>query len=160
MGPLLFLLYINDIGDIINKNVSHLLYADDVKLYTTVETTLDYEQLQTALNRIHQWSITWQLKISVSKCLYMEINGKPTRKIPNNYKINDLILPKCQFVKDLGVTVDPTLKFDKHISEIVGKAKKTSGLIFKCFTSKDTGTLLRHIQRRYGTLQAFNIWTW
>ena len=73
IGPLLFLIYIDDITECIQQPVSVKLYADDVKLYTSVRSVSDYSTLQSCLQRISEWSVTWQLPMSVSKCSSLNI---------------------------------------------------------------------------------------
>ena len=65
MGPLLFLLYINDIIDIIAPSVTVKMYADDVKLYMGVNDDAGKTDMQQTLDRIYCWSTMWQLPISI-----------------------------------------------------------------------------------------------
>ena len=64
LGPLLFLLYINDVTDIFSSTCASKLYADDIKLYSVLDNPLDYSDLQSNLNELQQWSDRWQLNIS------------------------------------------------------------------------------------------------
>ena len=54
LGPLLLLLYINDIVDIFSKSIISKLYADDLKFYTTLQTDDDYDELQRGLTEIEK----------------------------------------------------------------------------------------------------------
>jgi len=60
IGPLLFILYVNDIADLFDNGYLCKLYADDLKLYTSVSTVVDLENVQSSLNRLVEWSHTWQ----------------------------------------------------------------------------------------------------
>jgi len=55
LGPVLLILFIDDIGVICSGFVIHKLFADDMKLYSTFETNLDRRSLQSALDRLHLW---------------------------------------------------------------------------------------------------------
>ena len=55
----------------------------------------------------------------------------------NNYSVNNVPLSQVDKVRDLGIIVDSSLKFDKHVSLIVHKAMNRSRLILKCFQSRD-----------------------
>jgi len=63
LGPVLFLLFINDLPDIFGDTVVSKLYADDVKLYSNVTMMSPYSasHLQDQLNKLTKWAIEWQL---------------------------------------------------------------------------------------------------
>jgi len=62
IGPLLFVLFINDITNLfITNNCACKLYADDLKLYTVLQTDMDCAILHEKLNAIYDWSRQWQL---------------------------------------------------------------------------------------------------
>ena len=113
LSPLLFLLYINDITDIIAPTVAIKMYADDVKLYTEINSDKNRTELQQTLDRIHRWSITWQLPIglSLAKCCVMNIN-KTSEETETTFKLGDTVLPHSNEVRDLGVIVDYHLTFN------------------------------------------------
>ena len=76
ISPLLFLLFINDVGDLLCcDRCTCKLYADDVKLYTTLGVNDDIAHIQNSLNVLYTWSNTWQLNISTSKCATMQIHA-------------------------------------------------------------------------------------
>ena len=66
LGPLMFLIYINDIGENITSTLR--LFADDSLLYCTVEIPQDCQSLQDDLDKLTQWSCKWQMKFNISKC--------------------------------------------------------------------------------------------
>ena len=66
LGPLMFLLYINDITKDINSPLR--LFADDCLLYRVINSAEDANMLQEDLNRLSEWENTWQLRLNVSKC--------------------------------------------------------------------------------------------
>ena len=66
LGPLLFLIYINDLPDVID--CLNALFADDTKVYSPVQTIDDARALQNNLNNLDEWSDKWQLSFNVSKC--------------------------------------------------------------------------------------------
>jgi len=139
LGPILFILFINDIGCICNGcTVSHKLFADDLKLYSTINTNCDHVQFQAVLNNLQQWCIDWQLNINPSKCNIIHFghnNNKYT------YFLNGSPLNAPETVTDLGVDVDPLLKFDHHINKIIKKAYSRIGILFKGFASREVQLL-------------------
>jgi len=70
LGPLLFVIYINDIVTLFNGQCTCKLYADDMKLFTVVHA-IDFQQ---CLDILAKWSDTWQLNISYKKCAIMNIS--------------------------------------------------------------------------------------
>lgn len=70
LGPLLFLIFINDIPDQFN-NCKCLMYADDIKLYVRIKSTLDCINLQRDLKRLFEWCEVNDLHLNVSKCQCM-----------------------------------------------------------------------------------------
>lgn len=75
LGPLLFLIYINDLKTI-NPNILTPKFADDVKLYTIIKNDADYQSLSSALLELELWSETWGLPISGPKCKSFHIGKK------------------------------------------------------------------------------------
>ena len=137
MGPFLFLLFINDLPDVFNDTIVSKLFADDLKVYDTVKVASDNDKLQVALNRIIEWSNSWQLSLSVSKCgsLLIVGNTKPTEN--KNLFIGENKLNDHKTSKDLGVLIDSRLCFSEHIDSVVAKANQRIFLLFKAFRNRD-----------------------
>jgi len=65
LGPVLFILYVNEIMDCVCPGVTVKLFADDAKLYSAFDDTITPEYLQTCLTRTAEWSNHWQLTLSI-----------------------------------------------------------------------------------------------
>ena len=128
-GPILFLLYINDLPDHLT-DVNTALFADDVKLYST-----DPALIHASLREIEAWCKTWQLKLTANKCTTIRI---ASRRIlpPIPFMLNGLILNSVESQRDLGVIISHKLDFAEHYSAIIAKANDAAYLILKCFESK------------------------
>ena len=143
LGPLLFVIFINDVTNGFNNSRCKCkLYADDLKLYTVIEieTDADYATLQGKLDELYAWSDTWQLTISFKKCNVMFI-GSHRSNI--DFYLSSNLLPTVEDTRDLGVIIDSDLTFTKHINSIVSRAYTRANLIHKCFLSRDVNNLIR-----------------
>jgi len=68
LGPLTFLIFINDICDIAIGSVFTKLFANDLKIYTEVNTNCSSSDLQAGLSRLQVWTAKWHTNIAVDKC--------------------------------------------------------------------------------------------
>ena len=109
-----------------------------------VTSTCDND-LSVAINRLCEWSDTWQLSIAAHKCFTCSICSHRSVTVSQRqvYKIKNTIFPSVDSVKDLGIMVDHHLKFDIHISLAVRKPMFRSRLILKCFSSRNKDILLK-----------------
>ena len=139
LGPLLFNLFINDIADFIDPSNTAKLFADDLKLYSSL-SNISSLNLQTQLNIIQQWSNTWQLRISYTKCHILTLGQHQNFQI---HHLDNNILSRVDSMNDLGITIDTKLKFNKHINNIVTKANQRKSLILRCFLSRNCHNLVR-----------------
>jgi len=113
------------------------LYADDLKLYSILETDVDISYLQDKLTNAYDWSDKWQLGISFSKCNVMYVGRTSCNA---NLSLNVNMLPVLDRVKDLRVIIDSHLTFTYHIDETVARAFTHANLIYICFVSSYTAS--------------------
>ena len=71
LGPLLFLLFINDVMDLFDGTVNVKLYADDVKIYFEIINNASVDCLQKGINDLSTWAEKWQLRFSIDKCFHL-----------------------------------------------------------------------------------------
>ena len=130
LGPVLFILFINDISSICSGDVNHQLFADDLKLYTNVLSNLDVFSLQNTLNNLQNWCSVWQLEVNISKCYVLHL-GKDN--FHYSYTYSGINIPTSDVVVDLGIITQDTFKFDLHINSIISKAFSRVGVLFRGF---------------------------
>ena len=111
LGPLLFLIYINDLPDGIMSNI--YMYADDIKLYREIKSPEDHQILQNDLTKLCIWSKKWLLKIHPKKCSCLSIGKK---KSLCEYVLSSHVIEQVDSMKDIGVTIDSNLTFNEHIN--------------------------------------------
>ena len=132
LGPLLFIVFINDLPDVLLSACK--VFADDTKVYNSQE---NHDILQNDLLSLIKWQDAWQLKFNISKCSVLHI-GKKNNK--NKYYMNDSpdsLLKETTAEKDVGVTFTADMVFDQHISNVIKKAGQMTGLIRRSFTYLD-----------------------
>ena len=104
IGPLLFLVFINDIADDISTDTSIPLYADDAKCYRKLLDPADQAILQSDLNTIVDWSELWRMSYNASKCKHLSLTKKQ-KPLETTYFLGGNILSKSACEKDLGPVV-------------------------------------------------------
>ncbi len=119
LGPTLFVIFINDLPDVVKSTVQ--IFAEDTKIYRTINDIADEIVLQEELNKLHQWSVKWQLKVNVKKCKVMHLGSKNTKA---QYMMDVTTLESVKEEKHLVVLIDEELKFHKHVSASISKANQ------------------------------------
>jgi len=139
IGPVLFLIYINDIVNYV-KTASLKLYADDAKIYISCPRNEQNVKLKEDLKQIMSWADNVQLRIAVNKCFVLQI-GYGNAK--TQYEVQDFPVPSVKCMRDLGVIVSDDLKFSAHCKMIAQKAFIRAALIFKVFRCRDRNFLVK-----------------
>ena len=132
LGPLCFLVYVNDIVEIVSSSIK--LYADDAKVYGHVDSQQQRQVIQNDLIAIEEWSKKWQLPLNIKKCSVIHLGSKNPEY---QYQLEGRTVQKTESEKDLGVIIDSEIKFHKHNASVVKKANRVLGLIKKGFDFKD-----------------------
>ena len=128
LGPLLFLLFINDLCCQINCN--KLLFADDLKIFNSINSEDDYDSLQADINKLQDWCVLNKLHLNISKCKVLSFTNRRTSFV-YDYSINGVILSRCTDTKDLGIIFDYQLSFKKHINSRTSEAMRMLGFIMR-----------------------------
>ena len=96
------------------------------------------EQVQYSVNKAVTWTNVWEMLFNFKKCKHLYIGFKTD---PATYTMNTghetIEIEKVSSEKDLGVIIDQSLNFSKHINEKVNKANRNLGIIFRTFTYMD-----------------------
>lgn len=129
MGPLLFCLFINDIGSCFCHS-DYSLFADDLKVYKSIESLEDCAKLQEDLSRFFDYCKSHRLSLNINKCSQITFSRK-VYNIVYNYDIGGSSLNVVNQVKDLGIILDTKLSFDAHIELIVQKSMRNLGFILR-----------------------------
>ena len=128
LGPLLFIIYINDISDAVLYSKT-LLFADDTKCFRLIKSFSDQQLLQQDLNSLSNWSTKSNLSFKPSKTVHVSYNSK----ISTSYSINDSMINLKSHHKDLGIVVSDDLQWHLHHNHILDKSYKILGMIRRAF---------------------------
>ena len=119
LGPLLFLLPINDLPQNVNSKVR--LFADDCLLYHEIHNEQDQLTLQNDLTSLERWGHKWGMRFNVTKCNIMRISQSRT-PLTKSYTISGHILHEVSNAKYLGVNITSDLSWSNHVNATAKKA--------------------------------------
>ena len=147
LGPLFFLLYINDIANC-SSLLNFYLFADDTTIFfahkdiNTVEQTINKE-----LVHVSNWLVANKLSLNVGKSCALLFRQKNDKSIPAlNITINGLPIDEKEFAKYLGILIDNKLTFSKHIQHIRTKLNKGNAIL----------SMVRHYLPKKTLLNTYN----
>ena len=114
IGPILFLIYINDIGSDTSTDSLLHLFADDAKLCRAITTHIDCSTLQVDISSVNTWFETWDMNFNPIKCKHLCITKK-RNPVCATYHLGTDVLTPSQEEKDLGMIMSHNLSWRDHI---------------------------------------------
>ena len=160
LGPILFLIFINDMPNC-SEFFSSTLFADDSTFSTSVENLTDsIQSINTELIKIQNWTLSNRLTINVEKTEMMCFTKKPI-------EVNDGLVflsgealrfsDNCTF---LGVKLDTNLTFKNHVSHIMNKLSKNTGILYRIKNNLTTEARLNYYHSLLLPYMSFNVIVW
>ena len=128
LGPALFLLYVNDLPEVVSSSSRVLMFADDTKIFREIKTLDDASSLQKGLGKLATWSHLSSLLFNDAKCKTQRITRKKN-PILSSYKLNNTALELYAAEKDLGVWISKDLTWSKKVNEQSSRANKLLGYL-------------------------------
>ena len=140
LGPLLFIIYINDIINS-SKDCKFILFADDTNIFIAADTEKDaFDRANQILCKVYLYMISNQLHINMGKCCYIHFRPKTTFKSASRTRysysnfmpalwINGQKIPQVHSTKFLGIIIDDRLSWEDHVSHLENKLKSSLALI-------------------------------
>ena len=142
LGPLIYIIYVNDVLSLLNEKDNMYLYADDMLIisnHMNVEVML--LDLQAKINRIYNWCVPNKLNINEAKTKYMVVDSGKVEPI-GRISINNRVLGKVTQYEYLGMRIDHKLNMDNQIESMFKKANKKLGILsrIRMFITCNTAT--------------------
>ena len=158
LGPILFLIYINDIDDAIDCAITIMKkFADDTKIASVADHRSQCDKLQDQLDALSRWSQIWQMSFNTDKCVVMHLG---TNNSLHQYCMDGVPLKVTECEKDIGVYVQPSLKPSYHIAEAVKTANRVLGMLSKNFTFRDRYHFIKLYQQRVRCHLEYAVQVW
>ena len=124
LGPILFLIYINDLDDDITNKL--LKFVDDTKVFIKIKSVADRQHLQDDLNKLIEWSEKWRMLYNFGKCKCLHTgHGNEDAQ----YTMGGTVLNITLKEKDLGLTISADMKVSEQCGIAAAKGNQIIGLI-------------------------------
>nr|VZI29304.1 unnamed protein product [Spirometra erinaceieuropaei] len=132
LGPTLFLVCVNDYANELDCDVA--MFADGIKIWSTIRSEVDEMRLQTNLDHLEQWSKDWLLPFNVNKCNYLRV-GRTSSPNHTVYRLTGKPLQVFDAQKNLGVWITTSLKPFLQCSKVAKSAMSILYLVKRAFSS-------------------------
>ena len=161
LGPLLFLLFINDLPNA-SKHLQFYLFADDTNLYYDSETLDDViRKVNKGLKHIKRWLDANKLSLNTSKTNFIIFHSSLSSVATDiSIKIGKKRISRVKYIKFLGVLLDERLDGRYHIAELSKKLAKTCGIFFKVRYLLPTATLITLYNALFLSFLQYGIVAW
>ena len=131
LGPLLFIVYINDIPEI-SRFAKFILYADDANIILTDETVEGINrQLSILVNNLVEWVRSNGLALNLKKTKYMIFSRSRGIELPSPLVISNTAIERKKEARFLGVIIDESLSWSAHIKTVLSKMSRYVGIMYK-----------------------------
>ena len=143
LGPLLFLLFINDLPNI-SDAFTTVLFADDTTISFKCNSAEEFNNLSNIeMNKFFRWATANKLSINISKTYFIIHSFRNLRNNDFTLKINDHLISKLDQGLFLGTYIDSKMNFKSHIDYISAKISKSVGILFKLNKLKAPKSVLK-----------------
>ena len=134
LGPILFLVYINDLPEKVKSQVR--LFADDTAAYLAIAKPAESKQLQDDLDTLQEWELDWNMEFNPGKCQVIRIT-RSRSPIPTQYSLHGQTLEVVASARYLGVDIANDLSWKPHITRITNNANKSLGFLRRNLKAKN-----------------------
>ena len=128
LGPLLFLIYINDLPTVSNI-LNMLMYADDTTLYCNFNKDINEMIINRELYKVNTWLSANKLTLNVSKTKFIMFRTLNKGMHYPMLKLNDTVIERVDKFKFLGIWLDEYLNWGAHIDHVCLKISRVNGTL-------------------------------
>ena len=134
LGPILFVLFINDMCTGLSPGTNLALYADDTKIWRVINSEADHNILQNDIAYLNDWAKRNRMNFHPQKCKVVSVSHREPPLlgilpfIQYYYSLGECLLDYADNEKDLGVIINKKLNFNDHCTQLLSKAKQIFGL--------------------------------
>ena len=168
LGPLLFVLFINDVSEAVSDGTQIALYADDTKIWLEIRSYSDCVTLNNDIKSLNNWAERNKMKFHPIKCKVLSSSLKLANVyiLPFDrfsYELGNNVLDYCCDEKDLGIIITPKISWDTQHNSVISKVSRQLGLLMRtCHFVKNQNqkrtlyiTLVKSLEQ-YGEMWATN----
>ena len=132
LGPLFFILYVNDIISCAESSTEFILFADDTNIFIYAPTTEElYCKAKKVLRQLKSCIDANYLHINLKKSKYIHFRFNRQNIISNTVFYDNFRLEHVPTIKFLGIIISETLVWNEHIKSVTRKLSKITGLLYK-----------------------------
>ena len=140
LGPLLFLLYINDLPNI-SSILRFVLFADDTNIFCSgKDLDITCQLINDELKMLTEWFKVNRLSLNITKTSFM-VFGKKVQNMSVPIIINNTFVSRVYATKFLGVYIDDKLNWSHHIQHVQGKLSRSISILYKVRNILDSHSL-------------------
>ena len=139
LGPLLFIILINDLGeDVFRSFIS--LFADDTRITRNINNQEDAEDFQEEINKVYDWCHKNNMKFNASKFEVLKHGKNESLKDDFTYFTPeyDDIIERKEVLRDLGIQANDKATFEEHINKVCSNVNRKVGWILRTFSTRST----------------------
>ena len=156
LGPLLFLVYIEDLIKAIGKDCTATTvyaYADDIKLLGS-----DSSDLQKALDIVGRWTRQWDLQLNTNKSEHLTV--REDKDNAHTFTMDNEDIPKVRSVRDLGIVLSEDLRWKPYVDKIRSRSTILCHTILRSFSSSDHILLVNLFKTYVRPILEYNTCSW
>ena len=151
LGPVLFVMFINDLEGVVTRNSTVRFFADDTRISKHIDSIEDHYALQEDLNSILEWARRNNMQLHEQKFELLVHRSGPATGLESlpftshlyTYEVSeDVLVSPTNELKDLGVRISPDLSWKSQIRSVVSKGRSVSAWVLSVFRSRETEVMM------------------